>query len=87
VLSWGCNRNNQIGVVDGPSPVLIPVEITNRFSLMPNEAIVSLASGRFHSILLTSQGRVFTWGDNTHGQLGTDDSDANFIEISTSFAN
>eukprot|EP00325_Prymnesiales_sp_UTEX-LB-985_P033968 CAMPEP_0174743904 /NCGR_PEP_ID=MMETSP1094-20130205/82823_1 /TAXON_ID=156173 /ORGANISM="Chrysochromulina brevifilum, Strain UTEX LB 985" /LENGTH=532 /DNA_ID=CAMNT_0015948193 /DNA_START=1 /DNA_END=1595 /DNA_ORIENTATION=+ len=38
--------------------------------LEEGESVSSIAAGAFHSIVTTSLGRVLTWGDNTHGQLG-----------------
>jgi len=35
-----------------------------------NEKIVSVACGGYHTVCSTIQGRVFTWGDGTKGQLG-----------------
>lgn len=32
---------------------------------------VSVATGKFHSVLATEDGRLFVWGDNSKGQLGT----------------
>jgi Regulator of chromosome condensation (RCC1) repeat len=32
--------------------------------------VVQVAAGRFHSMALTSCGRLFTWGMNDYGQLG-----------------
>lgn len=53
-----------------------------------NEQIVSLEAGLHHSILLTSVGRVFTWGDNEFGQLGNETLEANLIpsDITSFFA-
>ena len=45
-----------------------PVEIT--IALNTGESIVDLAAGLYHSMALTSTGRVFTWGGNDNGQLG-----------------
>jgi alpha-tubulin suppressor-like RCC1 family protein len=36
--------------------------------------ITNIACGDRHSLALDSQGRLFTWGDNTSGQLGFDSS-------------
>ncbi len=32
--------------------------------------VVQLAAGESHSLALTSNGYMFSWGDNSHGQLG-----------------
>lgn len=34
--------------------------------------VTSIAVGREHFVALTGEGLVFTWGGNTHGQLGLD---------------
>jgi alpha-tubulin suppressor-like RCC1 family protein len=87
VISWGCNKNNETGIDTTLSPVLIPVEITNRFNFMENESILSVASGQSHSILLTNAGRVFAWGSNIFGQLGegTTNEFASPLEITNRF--
>jgi alpha-tubulin suppressor-like RCC1 family protein len=45
-------------------------DMTDRFELHENEAIVQVVSGGTHAIALTSSSRVFVWGDNASGQLG-----------------
>ncbi|KAG8134391.1 hypothetical protein E2320_007524 [Naja naja] len=32
--------------------------------------VIQVACGHYHSIALTKDGRVFSWGQNSHGQLG-----------------
>jgi hypothetical protein len=34
------------------------------------KAVVGVAAGRYHSVALTSDGRVYSWGLNDWGQLG-----------------
>ncbi len=34
------------------------------------ERIVSVAAGRAHSVALAADGKIFTWGDASKGQLG-----------------
>ena len=41
--------------------------------LYPNETIMDIVAGETHTILLTSFNRVFSYGDNIYGQLGTND--------------
>lgn len=35
-----------------------------------HERIVSVAAGRAHSVALAADGKMFTWGDASKGQLG-----------------
>lgn len=62
VRAWGWNTKGQIGPstslkVLGPASVALPGTATQ------------VAAGRAHSLALVG-GDVYTWGDNTHGQLG-----------------
>ncbi|MDO9628657.1 MAG: InlB B-repeat-containing protein, partial [Acholeplasmataceae bacterium] len=71
IFTWGCNNFGQLG--NGTSdnnahPT--PTEITNQFTLTQDETIVSTSFGFYHSSILTSTGRIFTWGYNYYGQLG-----------------
>ena len=34
------------------------------------EPVVAVAAGSFHSLAVTRDGRVYSWGYNMHGQLG-----------------
>jgi alpha-tubulin suppressor-like RCC1 family protein len=38
--------------------------------LRPGENVTEVVAGSFHSMVVTSSGRVLVWGDNSHGQLG-----------------
>jgi len=68
-FTWGSNDSGQIG--DGTSTNRNnPTEITSRLSLTADETIINVSLGGYHSSLLTSEGRLFTWGFNFHGQLG-----------------
>lgn len=46
------------------------IDITAFFNLNSNEKIIEIYAGYWHSLAITSAGRVFTWGVNDHGQLG-----------------
>lgn len=69
VITWGNNRNGQLGngytdQTNGPS------DITEKFDLNTDERIFYVTFSTMHSAAISSQGRVFTWGDNSTGQLG-----------------
>eukprot|EP00955_Chlamydomonas_euryale_P027559 290673-Chlamydomonas_euryale.AAC.1 len=40
---------------------------------LSNWMVVQVVCGRSHTVVLTAQSHVFSWGDNTSGQLGTGD--------------
>lgn len=69
LFAWGANQNGQLG--DGTT--------TNRLLPSPVDAsgplagrnIIDGGSGQNHSVVLTTDGRLFSWGWNTVGQLGT----------------
>lgn len=64
---WTCGRgrHGQLGVGHfHDEGILILVEA------LAHERIVSAAAGRFHSMALAADGKIFTWGDARNGQLG-----------------
>ena len=69
VFTWGQGYSGQLGNGDNID-IYTPVEITNNFSLLPEEIITRLLLGSAHSAAITSLGRVFTWGYNATGELG-----------------
>ncbi|HMM00540.1 MAG TPA: hypothetical protein PKC96_04285 [Bacilli bacterium] len=72
VFSWGYNYFGQIGNgSSGSSNVVSPQDITANFTgLATNETVVGFAVGDFHSLAVTSLGKVFAWGRDNNGQLG-----------------
>uniref|UniRef100_A0A8C7KKT8 RCC1-like domain-containing protein n=1 Tax=Oncorhynchus kisutch TaxID=8019 RepID=A0A8C7KKT8_ONCKI len=67
VYSWGAGGEGQLGIapttvskVPRPVPIPSPLPIT----------VIQVACGNSHSLALTKGGQVFSWGLNSHGQLG-----------------
>jgi alpha-tubulin suppressor-like RCC1 family protein len=65
VLAWGRNDSNELG--NGgtknsgrPTPVSFP----------KGTKIKSISAGCFHSLAITTTGKVYAWGENQLGQLG-----------------
>ena len=69
IFTWGKNYYGQLG--DGTTiDKSTPTEITSQFSLLKDETIFQVSLSYYHSSAITSNGRIFTWGSNSFGQLG-----------------
>jgi alpha-tubulin suppressor-like RCC1 family protein len=72
LYAWGDNWNNQLG--DGNPPLNYngqptPVAVTMSGTLS-GKTITALAAGGLHNLVLTDDGQLYAWGDNSIGQLG-----------------
>ncbi|MFW5793951.1 MAG: RCC1 domain-containing protein [Bacillota bacterium] len=85
VYTWGANAYGQLGNGVSLNPweetEHEPFKINENFNLIADEQIIKVALGNNHGIALTNIGRVFTWGSNEVGQLGTDEVDASLLPI------
>ena len=76
--SWGANECGQLGrprVVHRAGPAQKLSILAPEYEAMPSQVpgirgVKSVAAGLSHSVALTRDGRVWTWGDNKFGQLG-----------------
>jgi alpha-tubulin suppressor-like RCC1 family protein len=80
VFMWGLNRTGQCGqgaLYKGKTDSILeprPVDFSQSNAAGGElGAVRSLMCGRSHSAVLTSTGRVFTWGDAGFGRLGLND--------------
>jgi len=66
----GSATNNGVAVFEFPAPNPNPSQI-----LLPGSIgdVVQVAGGRFHTLALTASGQVFSFGNNSSGQLGIAD--------------
>ena len=69
LFMWGYNDYGQLGN-DNLITTSLPRDITGRFNLVSGDRIVFVSLGLYHSSVLTSSGRLFTYGLNSYGQLG-----------------
>ena len=68
VYGWGDNGYGQLG--DGTTTRRhVPVAV-NTSGVLAGETVTAISAGAIHSLALTSDGRVYAWGDNGQGQLG-----------------
>ena len=73
VASWGDNASGELGVNDmnmSSSSVPVAVNMTSGVSALFGKSIRAIAAGSGHSLALSWDGTVASWGDNTYGQLG-----------------
>ncbi len=69
LYAWGYGGYGQLGVgdwTDRHAPTLVASTSNNTVGT----EIIMVATGQYHTIALSSQGEVYTWGDNSKGQLG-----------------
>lgn len=66
VWAWGNNTFGQLGN-NSLNDSNIPVKITSGLS---GKTVTAIATGMSHSLVLTSLGTVYAWGNNENGQLG-----------------
>lgn len=68
VYAWGSNSSGQLGdgtTANRSSPVAVNVS-----GVLAGKTVTAIATGRNHTLALTSDGRVYAWGENMSGQLG-----------------
>jgi alpha-tubulin suppressor-like RCC1 family protein len=64
VMGWGSNTNGQLGdgtYTNRPLPVVASGVLSH---------VVQLSAGWKHTVALTEDGKVWTWGDNAAGEIG-----------------
>lgn len=49
-----------------------PVDTCHEVTTLGGSKITQIASGDYHSLALSKDGRLFAWGDNSFGQLGVE---------------
>ena len=68
LYAWGSNEYGQLGdgtTVNKSIPTLISFE-----GLQSGETIRDVFAGQYHTFVVTTNGRVYSWGWNRYGQLG-----------------
>ncbi|XP_074647680.1 putative E3 ubiquitin-protein ligase HERC4 isoform X2 [Tubulanus polymorphus] len=66
VLSWGMNKHGQLGL----GTVSLYVDHPEVLVSLQGIPVRQIASGGYHSFILSQSGAVFGWGKNDFGQLG-----------------
>ena len=69
VYTWGMGYHGQLGKKFARGEIRMCLE-PNLVPLPGGVAACQVCTGAFHTMLLTLDGRVFSWGEGRHGQLG-----------------
>jgi alpha-tubulin suppressor-like RCC1 family protein len=68
VYTWGVGANGQLGNgtnINSNVPVAV-----NMSGVLAGKTITKIAAGENHVLVLSSDGKVYSWGNNSSGQLG-----------------
>jgi alpha-tubulin suppressor-like RCC1 family protein/phosphodiesterase/alkaline phosphatase D-like protein len=84
LAAWGSNNqatlgNNSPGTNSSSVPVLVDTT-----GVLAGKAVVAMAAGQYHNLVLCADGSIVVWGSNSHQQLGADMS--NSFSLSYAFA-
>ncbi|MCC8066848.1 MAG: hypothetical protein LIO94_07075 [Clostridiales bacterium] len=80
VWTWGDNTYGQLGNKSNEASY-IPVQVRNPISDKYLTDVIKVAQGAYHSVALTSDGQVYTWGLGASGQLGNGSTDNSTIPV------
>ena len=75
VFSWGSNEQGQLGIASPVPYSLVPMMIKNIVRC------IKIAAGPVHSLALSEDGKIFSWGGNESGQLGNNCLDPSSVPI------
>ena len=69
LYAWGSNAYGQLG--NGTTTnSSVPVAVKIAGTPLAGKTIIQIVAGANHNMVLTSDGAIYTWGWNYHGQLG-----------------
>ncbi|XP_078250681.1 E3 ISG15--protein ligase HERC5 isoform X2 [Pogona vitticeps] len=77
LFAWGQNEYGQLGMGRKSSPVKDP-QLVRELQCIP---LGKIAAGSAHSLALSLSGAVYSWGNNSSGQLGLGDTKDRYCPI------
>jgi alpha-tubulin suppressor-like RCC1 family protein len=78
---WACGSNNNGQLGDGTTTDRTTIE---RIGAMSRSGVIGIAAGYDHAVAMKSDGTVWTWGNNSNGQLGNGSTTGNLTPVQVS---
>ncbi len=72
LAAWGENVDGELGAVAASGYSSTPLAVTGTGALA-GKTIVAVAAGQYHTLALSSDGKLAAWGLNADGELGNGD--------------
>ena len=70
LFAWGSDSDGQLGIKSSNDYAFSPVQVKGYNGAGNLKDIILIAAGAKHSLAVATNGDVWSWGDNTYGQLG-----------------
>eukprot|EP00210_Caulerpa_lentillifera_P008643 g8243.t1 len=70
VYTWGSNEFGQLALEDS---TLLQSNVPRSIGILRDKMVTQVVCGKSHTLAVTSQSHVYSWGGNNHGQLGLGD--------------
>ena len=84
LASWGANATGQLGnnsTTQSPVPVAV-----SSIGALAGKTVIAVAAGTSHSLVLSTDGTVNSWGANASGQLGNNSTTQSTVPVAVTAA-
>lgn len=69
LAAWGSNVQGQLGTI-GSNGSFVPIAVARNIGALFGKTVTKIGCGEFHSMVLSSDGDLASWGEGVSGQLG-----------------
>jgi hypothetical protein len=69
LAAWGSNAHGQLGTI-GSNGSFVPIAVARNIGALFGRTVTKIGCGEFHSMVLSSDGDLASWGEGVSGQLG-----------------
>lgn len=69
LAAWGSNAQGQLGTI-GSNGSFVPIAVARTIGALFGKTVTKIGCGEFHSMALSGDGDLASWGEGVSGQLG-----------------